>query len=103
MKIQILDNESLIDEADFENCKVWILNRTNENKLDERLINISEITESLQSNVVKFPLLMTEIYKKYCPYGIQEDFSYEILTKNKKSFFVTYCICNEQNIRNIEK
>lgn len=102
MKVQILDNESLINEADFENCKVWILNRTNEDKLDERIINVSEITESFLPNNEKFPLLMTEVYRKYCPNGVvPEDFSYEILTRNKQSFFVTYCICNEKNIRSL--
>ena len=53
--IQILENESFIEKADFENYEVWLLNKTTEEEIDERIINIPELTESLGPSVLKLP------------------------------------------------
>lgn len=107
-KVQILENENFIKYADFENCEVWLLNRTNEEELDERIINIQEITESLSPSAIKFPMLLTEIYKKYPTYEeIENDiivnaeatFDYEILTDNKENYAIHSYVCDEEKIK----
>ena len=42
--IKIIENEKFIDFADLEHEEVWLLNRTNEQWIDDRVVNISEIT-----------------------------------------------------------
>ena len=100
MKVQILENESFEKYADFENCEVWLLNRTNEEELNENIINISEITESLEPSAVKFPQLFTEISNKYFPEGvIPNDFEYEIITDSSEKYAVHSYVCDVRNIR----
>ena len=100
MKVQIIENESLAKYADFENCDVWLLNRTSNEELDERIVNIPEVTESFNSSAIKFPLLLSEISNKYFPDGIwADDFSYEVITFNKQNYFVTVCVCDEECIK----
>ena len=100
MKIQILENESFIKNADFENCEVWLLNRTNEEEIDARIINIPEIAESLEPSVIKFPQLFTEISNKYFLAGIiPDDFEYEILTNDIEKYAVHTYVCDVRNIR----
>jgi hypothetical protein len=62
-KVQILENESFIEKADFENYEVWLLNETSEKEIDERIINIQELTESLKPSALKLPRLLTLIYE----------------------------------------
>lgn len=81
--------------ADFENCEVWLLNRTNEEELNENIINISEITESLEPSAVKFPQLFTEISNKHFP----NDFEYEIITDSSEKYMVHSYVCDVRNIR----
>ena len=64
-KIQILEDETLTDYADFDNNEVWLLNRTTTDELDERIVNVPELTESTLATVFKLPQLMTEIWNKY--------------------------------------
>lgn len=100
MKIQILENESFIKNADFENCEVWLLNRTDEKELNENIINISEITESLEPSVIKFPQLFTEISNKYFPEGvIPNDFEYEIITDSSEKYMVHSYVCDVEKIK----
>ena len=66
-KVQIIEDESLLKYADFSNCRVWLLNRTTEEPLDPRVIDHTEITQSLSSNAEKFPLLFTKISDSYPP------------------------------------
>ncbi len=111
-KVQILENENFIEKADFENCEVWLLNRTNEEELDERIINIQEITESLSPSAIKFPMLLTEINNKYPVeevldedgelINVESGFDYEILTDNKENFSIHTYVCDEEKIKIIE-
>ena len=108
MKIQILENENFIKNADFENCEVWLLNRTNEEELDERIINISELTESLEPSALKLPRLLTAIYEKYPTIesfnedgeliNVEPGFDYEILTDNKENYAIHTYICDVDKI-----
>ena len=108
MKIQILENENFIKNADFENCEVWLLNRTNEEELDERIINISELTESLEPSALKLPRLLTAIYEKYPTIesfnedgelvNVEPGFDYEILTDNKENYAIHTYVCDVDKI-----
>ena len=64
-KVQIIENEKLEKYADFDNCEVWLLNRETGKKLDSRLINIAELTESSLPSNHKLPQLMTEIFNQH--------------------------------------
>lgn len=65
-RVQIIEDETLQGEADFDNCEVWLLSqRQADSVLDERLVVVQEITMSEQPSYVKFPMLMTEIYEKH--------------------------------------
>ena len=103
MKVQVVENETLLDKADYDTCEVWLLNRTTEDDLDERVVNIPEVTEGFYTTAQKFPLLLTEISKKYFTDGIMpSDFEYEIITKDKNNYAVTMFICDEQKIKEIK-
>ena len=91
MEIQIVETESELQFCNFEK-KVFLLNRTTESSLDARVINIQEITESPLPSSHKFPLLMTEILKKY------PDFDYEVITQNPDNFSVTNIIYDRKII-----
>lgn len=94
--IQILENENFIKYADFSK-EVWLLNRTNSEQLDERIINISEITESLLPTSMKLPKLMTEILEKHGnPFP-----EYEVITNNKSNYELRTYVCDENCIKTI--
>lgn len=92
MEIQIVETESELQFCNFEK-KVFLLNRTTESSLDARVINIQEITESPLPSSHKFPLLMTEILKKY------PDFDYEVITQNSDNFSVINYVCDRNKIK----
>lgn len=108
-KVQILENENFIEKADFENCEVWLLNRTNEEELDERIINIQELTESLEPSALKLPKLLTAIYEKYPTIesfnedgeliNVEPGFDYEILTNNKENYAIHTYVCDVDKIK----
>ena len=108
-KVQILENENFIEKADFENCEVWLLNRTNEEELDERIINIPELTESLEPSALKLPKLFTAIYEKYPTIesfnedgeliNVEPGFDYEILTDNKENYSIHTYVCDVDKIK----
>lgn len=81
VKVQIIENEKLEKYADFENCEVWLLNKVTERELDSRIINISELTESLLPNNHKLPQLMTEIFNRHPNEDVYGDV--EILDMNE--------------------
>ena len=103
-KVQILENEQFIENADFENCEVWLLTRSTENELDERIINIPEITESLLDSASKFPKLLTAIYEAHpLEYEFDEEgniinatmtFDYEVITDNREHFAIHCYVCD---------
>lgn len=94
--VQIIENEDFIQYADF-NKDVWLLNRTNCDEIDSRVINISEITESLFPTAEKFPKLLTEILNKY------GTLDYEVLTDNKENFVVKSYVCETSKIKIISR
>lgn len=107
-KVQILENENFIEKADFENCEVWLLNKTTEEEIDERIINIPELTESLEPSALKLPRLLTAIYEKYPTIesfnedgeliNVEPGFDYEILTDNKENYAIHTYICDVDKI-----
>ena len=107
--IQVVENENLLQYADFENYEVWLLNRTTDNEIDERIINIPELTESLGPSVLKLPRLLTSIYEKYPPIesfnedgelvNIEPGFDYEILTDNKENYAIHTYVCDADKIK----
>lgn len=98
MKVQVIENENFIKYADFENCEVWLLNRTNAPLLDERVINVAEVTESMLPNTHKLPKLMTYIAEAH-PEEILTRESYEVITDNKESYMIHAYICDESCIK----
>ena len=90
--VQIIENENFIKFADFSKV-IWLLNRVSSEPLDDRVINIPEITESLLPNSLKFPKLMTEILRKY------GEIDYEILTNDLEKFSIKNYVCNVRNVR----
>ncbi|MBP5422676.1 MAG: hypothetical protein J6Y78_09575 [Paludibacteraceae bacterium] len=100
MRVQIFEDESLLDGADFENADVWILNRTNSKPLDPRIVNIQELTESTLPENMKFPQLFTEIADRYFNEGlIPSDFSYEVYTRDPNKYLVQYYVCDMESFR----
>lgn len=109
-KVQVVENESFLQYADFDNCEVWLLNRTNEEELDKRIINIPEITESFEPSSLKFPKLLTEIYNvhpvKECfdekgnIIDVYVTFDYEILTDNMENYAIHSYVCDKEKIHN---
>lgn len=96
--IQILENEEFIQFADFSK-DVWLLNRKTTKKIDDRVINIPEITESFEPSVRKLPKLMTEIHSKYGdPFP-----EYEILTDKKSNYEIRIYVCDVNSIKIISK
>ena len=108
-KIQIVENENLLQYADFDNCEVWLLNRTTEEELDERVINVAEITESLLDTASKFPKLLTEIYNAHPVEQELDDegniikvtipFDYEVVTDNMENYAIHSYVCDTSKIK----
>lgn len=93
-KVQIVENEDLLQYADFDNCEVWLLNRTNNTPLPDDVINIPEVTESLLDSATKFPKLLTEIYEKH-----GTDIDYEVITDDAEHFAVHAYTCDYEKIK----
>lgn len=94
MLIQIIENEELQDKADFDNSEVWLLSRDNPDiELDDRLIVVSELVETSLPSSYKLPQLMTEIYNRH------DNFTYEVITRNKDNFAVKGYVCDENCIK----
>lgn len=108
-KVQVVENENLLQYADFNNCEVWLLNKTTEEEIDERIINISELTESLEPSALKLPRLLTSIYEKYPTIesfnedgeliNVEPGFDYEILTDNKENYSIHTYVCDVDKIK----
>ena len=112
VQIQVLENETFIRKADFDNCEVWLLNRTNEEELDKRVINIPEITESFEPSSLKFPKLLTEIYNAHPVEERFDDegniidahatFDYEILTDDMENYAIHSYVCDTDKIKVVQ-
>lgn len=109
-KIQILENEKFIEYADFDNAEIWLLNRSSDEELDERIINIQELTESMLPDSHKFPQLLTYIYERHPDITetdeegnvmiVEPSFDYEILSDNIENFAIHSYTCDIKKIRN---
>lgn len=65
MKIQIIEDETLQDKADFDNAEVWLLSkRQADSNIDSRINMIQELADSELPSSHKFPQLMTELYNR---------------------------------------
>lgn len=95
--IQIIENENFIQFADF-NKDVWLLNRTTTKAIDERVINIPEVTESLLPTATKLPKLLTEILNRY---GNLDN--YEVLTDDIENFAVKNYVCELSKIKTVKQ
>lgn len=112
-KVQVVENENLLPYADFDNCEVWLLNRTTEEELDERVINVAEITESLLDTASKFPKLLTEIYNAHPAEQELDDegniikvtipFDYEVVTDNMENYAIHSYVCDTSKIKVLNK
>ena len=112
VKVQIIEDESYIEYADFDNSEVWLLNRRNNDELDPRIVNIAEVTESLLPSSMKFPQLLTHIYEKHP--GIttydsegkvidyEPDFDYEILTDDMENYAIHSYVCDTAKIKVVQ-
>lgn len=70
--------------------------------IDTRIINISEITESLEPSVSKFPKLFTEISNKHFKDGeIPENFEYEIITDSIEKYAIHSYVCDVAKIKEV--
>lgn len=85
--IKIIENENFIDYVDLEHEEVWLLNRTNDKWIDERIVNISEITQSPLPIVEKLPKLLTEILKA------KGNVDYKIITDDMSNYMIHSYIC----------
>lgn len=112
MKIQIVENENFLQYADFENCEVWLLNRTTENEIDKRVINIPEISESFEPSSLKFPKILTEIYNMHPVKECFDEegnlidayttFDYEILTDDMENYAIHSYVCDTDKIKVVQ-
>lgn len=95
--VQIIENEDFIQFADF-NKDVWLLNRTNNEDIDNRVVNIAEITESFLPSSQKLPKLLTEILNRY---GNLDN--YEVLTDDIENFAVKNYVCELSKIKTVKQ
>lgn len=93
-KIQIVENENMLQFADFKNCEVWLLNRTSKKKLGKDVVEVPELSESFLSTADKLPQLMTEISLVH-----EEGFDYEVLTNNSEHFARKVYTCDYDKIK----
>lgn len=65
LRIQIIEDETLQDKADFDNAEVWLLSkRQADSNIDSRINMIQELADSELPSSHKFPQLMTELYNR---------------------------------------
>lgn len=86
--VKILENENYRQFINLNSDdEIWLLNRISNCYLDERIVNIPEITESTLPSVEKLPKLLTEIYNKF------GTLDYQILTDDPKKYMIHSYIC----------
>ncbi len=85
-RVQIVEYESLLKYADYENCEVWLLN-TPRGEVDERCIVVKEITDSTLPNREKFPAIMTELIERHPSTSHLETVSVEESDDNGNTLF----------------
>lgn len=120
MKYQFIENETLLDEADFDNCVVYLMNKTNsECELDSKVI-VNEVSESFEPDTVKFPQMMTfanehylanctkeevnidEEGNEYTSTVFTEPFEYEVITDDESKYTFTSYVCDRECIKTVQ-
>lgn len=116
MKYQFIENEDFIKNADFENCKVFLMNKTQDNYEYPTELNINEVSQSFEPDVVKFPKMLTYANEHYLnnyskeetqtdedgneyPVTVfSEPFEYEIITDDESKYTFTAYVCDKNSI-----
>ena len=108
-KIQIIEDEDLLQYADLNTGEVWLLNRTTSTPLDLRIVNEQELTESHLPSVMKLPRLLGIIWERHPNEVIRNEkgevigsemiFSYEVITKDRDRFMIRSYVCPEECIK----
>ena len=119
MKYIFLENEDFIQDADFTNSIVYLLNKTKDNVEYPKELIINEISEDLTSNsAMKLPAMMCYANEHYLEnYSVTttvisketneeqeqieftEPFEYEVYTDDKDKYYIQVCVCDEANIK----
>ena len=121
MKYQFIENENFVKNADFENCQVYLMNKTQDNYEYPSELNINEVSQSFEPDTVKFPKMLTfanEHYlNNYSKEGTQTDengneypitvftepFEYEIITDDENKYTFTAYVCDKNSINVIKE
>lgn len=84
--IEIIEDESLEEYADFDDNEVWLLNKTDlyplKNK--DKIVIVPEVAESFDPCSNKFNKLLTEVYEKYNG----ESVDYVVTTRDPEKYAV---------------
>lgn len=116
MKYQFIENENFAKNADFENCQVYLMNKTLDNyEYPEKLI-VNEVSQSFEPDTIKFPKMLTyanehylnnysseetktdKIGNEYTETVFSEPFEYEIITDDESKYTFTAYVCDKNNI-----
>lgn len=109
MKYQFIENEDFLDYADYENSRVYLLNKLKQDYIyDERLVVNDTSEQLLYDSAAKLPLMMSYANDHYISNFFVKDtnefsepFDYEVITDDKKKYSFTAYVCDESRI--IEK
>ena len=103
MKYQFIENENFIGKADFEKCKVFLMNKTQDNYDYPTELIVNEVSESFAPDSKKFPLMLTFANNDFLENCSEtEPFEYEIITDNSDNYSFKAFVCDIQNITVIE-
>lgn len=121
MKYQFIENETFIEKADFENCQVYLMNKTLDNYDYPETLNINEVSQSFEPDTVKFPKMLTfanehylenysteetktdEDGNEYSLTVFSEPFEYEIITDDESKYTFTAYVCDKKSISVIKE
>lgn len=121
MKYQFIENETFIEKADFENCQVYLMNKTLDNYDYPETLNINEVSQSFEPDTVKFPKMLTfanehylenysaeetktdEDGNEYSLTVFSEPFEYEIITDDESKYTFTAYVCDKKSINVIKE
>jgi hypothetical protein len=96
LKCQIIENENFIKYADFENFKVFLLNKTKNIFNYPPSLIINEVSESFEPDCVKFPKMLS-----YCIENGTVD--YQVITDKMDNYSTRVFVCDTEKIKVVEK
>lgn len=111
MRYQFIENEDLLEYADYENSKVYLLNKLKQDyTYDERLV-INELSEQLlYSEAEKLPLMMSYANDDYISRYFDketneftEPFEYQVVTDDREKYSFKSYVCDKSTIMEIER